>query len=83
MILRVFTVVLGIAAIAAYFSSKKVRRRLGHGDRALRGGVAAASVLGAREAETRLTRRYGADEDRDIVDEASWESFPASDPPAW
>lgn len=43
---------------------------------------AVAPEAKAGEQNTPLNKKWG-DGTRDVVEEASWESFPASDPPAW
>jgi hypothetical protein len=45
-------------------------------------GYGSAPQVKDAEAPSKLEKQYG-NGSRDTIEEASWESFPASDPPAW
>lgn len=51
---------------------------------ALQGVAIALAVMEAlKQNKASSDKNFGPDQDRDLVDETSWESFPASDPPSW
>jgi hypothetical protein len=58
------------ASVFAFAALRRLRRQLGALEQAL-------------HKESPLPARPFADGERDLVDECSWESFPASDPPAF
>lgn len=62
----------------------RVAKFLKYGIFALQGvAITLAIIETLKKSNKPQKNNFGPEQDRDRVDQASWESFPASDPPSW